>query len=190
MNIKPGLGWVRGNLVPDESAAQEILKLRKRIDELEAKLAEAEFAVPAGSETLAQGDEETTVRYSYEYGSMQTGESKQMLSWNTIVSVLGPILIGHATEPELQGKLGEALLNRIRDAGATAIYSVSPRDEDFQQIKVQLRALGLIREAKDTSGKGISWVLTPYGDRLLMQVAAVRSPARAKEAKTLPAAGP
>jgi len=32
---KPGIGWVRGNLVTDESSAQEILNLRRRIDELD-----------------------------------------------------------------------------------------------------------------------------------------------------------
>ena len=58
------------------------------------------------------------------------------------------------------------------------IYSVYPRDEDFQRIKLQLRALGLIQEVKGQSEKERvhgHWTLTPYGDRLMTQVAAIRS---------------
>jgi hypothetical protein len=32
----PGIGWVRGNLIPDESSTAEILKLRKQVEELQA----------------------------------------------------------------------------------------------------------------------------------------------------------
>lgn len=35
IKTKPAIGWVRANLVADESAAQEILKLRRKVEELE-----------------------------------------------------------------------------------------------------------------------------------------------------------
>jgi hypothetical protein len=38
---QPGIGWVRGDLVPNESAIQEILRLRDRVSGLERQLAEA-----------------------------------------------------------------------------------------------------------------------------------------------------
>jgi hypothetical protein len=40
IKIKPAIGWVRANLVADESAAQEILKLRRRVEELEKLIPE------------------------------------------------------------------------------------------------------------------------------------------------------
>lgn len=57
------------------------------------------------------------------------------------------------------------------DRNRTAIHSSHVRDEDFQRVKVQLRALSLIREA----GKASAWTLAPSGDRQTMQVAAIRS---------------
>ena len=181
MKIKPRVGWVRADLMPDESAAQEILKLRRRIEELETKIAETEFSPPAGSETLAQGDEATTVHFRYEVRNVYT-DGSEAFTWNNILSILGPILIDQASETELKNKLSEVFTNRYRDKNETAVYNVYPRDEDFQRIKVQLRALGLIREVK---GQGENrkiqrgWMLTPYGDRLMTQVAAVRSSAKA-----------
>lgn len=66
MKIKPRVGWVRADRVPDESAAQEILRLRNKIDELNAHLADTETAAPAGSEDLAKGEEKISIRFKYE----------------------------------------------------------------------------------------------------------------------------
>jgi len=177
MKIKPRVGWVRADLVPGESAAQESLKLRRKIEELETRIAENEFSPPPGSQTLAQGDQATNVHFTYEDGN-RSREGMEALSWNSILSILGPILIDQATEEQLKEKLAEVFRNRYRDKGETRVHRVYPRDEDFQRIKVQLRALGLIREVKDGNVNRrtlTGWTLTPYGDRLMTQVAAVRS---------------
>jgi hypothetical protein len=55
-------------------------------------------------------------------------------------------------------------------------FDIHIREEDFQRIKVQLRALGLITtDERRTPGKETYWTLTPYGDNVMTQVAAVRS---------------
>jgi len=174
--IKPRIGWVRANLVPDESAAQEILKLRRRIEELETQIAETAFTPPAGTETLAQGDEYFTLTYRYQT-SHGFFDQNIAFSWNEILSMLGPILIAQASEDMLRGKIAEVIRNRYRDKVPQAVLlSAIPRDEDFQKIKLQLRTLGLIREIKNPAGGHLAeWTLTPYGNRQMMQVAAIRS---------------
>jgi len=182
MKIKPRVGWVRGDHVPDESAAQEILRLRRKNEELEAHIVETELQAPAGTAALAQGDEVFSVHFRYEHPQQNLfREDEEAFSWNNLLSILGPILIDHASENELKGKLSEAFGNRYRDRNRLQVYSVHPRDEDFQRIKVQLRALGLIREVKSEPKKGSDkgWTLTSYGDRVMTQVAAIRSAAKA-----------
>jgi Domain of unknown function (DUF4062) len=176
MKIKPRVGWVRADLVPDESTSQEILKLRRKIEQLETEISETESSSPPGSETLAQGDEMVTVHFRYEVPNGWF-DSTQAFSWNNVLSIMGPILIDQASDTELKDKLAEAINNRYRDRNSVPIYSAYPRDEDFQQIKVQLRALGLIREVKHQGQNGKThqgWTLTHYGDRLMTQVAAIR----------------
>jgi hypothetical protein len=73
----------------------------------------------------------------------------------------------------LRQKLIGAFENRMNDRDGKSPYSTYMRDEEFQQVKLQLRAPALIREV------GTDWTLTPYGDRLLTQVAAIRSSAKA-----------
>jgi hypothetical protein len=63
--------------------------------------------------------------------------------------------------------------NRDKEYGDFKIY-----DEYFQTIKIQLRALGLIkRNEKQRSVKDNKtyWTLTPYGDEIMMRLRAVTS---------------
>ncbi len=54
MKIKPRVGWARADLVPDEGAAQELLRLRREIDALSADLVAARSrSAPEGLENLA-----------------------------------------------------------------------------------------------------------------------------------------
>ena len=54
--VDPGVGWVRGDQVPEHEATEEILSLRKKIDHLESMLGRARTEAPPGTENLAQGD--------------------------------------------------------------------------------------------------------------------------------------
>jgi hypothetical protein len=147
MKINPRVGWVRADLVPDESAAQEILGLRRKIDEFKRRIDDAESTGPEGSKELAQGDETISIHFRY----LREGsyfDAVEEYSWNNILSILGPILIVQASEDDLKGKLSEAFRNRYVDRHRASIYHEYMRDEDFQQIKLQLRALGLIRKLK------------------------------------------
>ena len=50
--------------------------------------------------------------------------------------------------------------------------------DDFQTIKIQLRALGLIassRKARSVKDQGNYWTLTPYGDDIMNRLRAIRS---------------
>lgn len=54
----PAVGWVRGNPVMDATAAEEILRLRKRIQVLESGLEKARPKAPEGIEHLSSAAEE------------------------------------------------------------------------------------------------------------------------------------
>jgi len=175
---KPGIGWVRSDLIPDESAAREILRLRTENDSLKRVLEQAKSEPPKGSEIFASGDDEIQLHFSFSSGrGGHVGESMDV-SWNELFATLAPLMIDGASETALKSKLGEFFRNRKFDNSRITIYNEYLRDEDFQKIKVQFRALGLI--AKDdrqpnTVDARARWILTPYGDTVMTQVAATRS---------------
>lgn len=126
MKTKPQVGWVRANLVPDEGTAQESLKLRRKIEELEAKIAGIELRPPVGSEMLAQGDEVIALHFRFEVPhANQYVDATEPFSWNDILSILGPILIDQASEQRLKDKIEEVFANRYQDKNRIMIYNES-----------------------------------------------------------------
>lgn len=183
----PAIGWVRGDLVPDESTTEEILKLKKRIEQLEAELSEARTEAPQGIEEFAQGEDEITIKYfftasksgSYQRQNYRAGFTS---TWNEIFSRISPLMIDEALESDLrrgiEGFIKERETDRLRqEKSLTAIKDVGISDDDFQTIKVQLKALNLItksRKPRSVKDQATYWTLTPYGDSVMTKLRAIR----------------
>ncbi len=193
----PGIGWVRGDLVPDESATEEILGLRRRIEELQQELMAASTHGPDEAKGLAQGDDTFEINYSFvaspsEYSHDGSGyKSKTIVKWDEIFAAMSPLMINEATEAQLASAL-DRLVSQLASldfagfdelAGLTLMNFRVSRD-DFQTIKIQLRALGLItkstknRSVKDTA---TYWTLTPYGDTVMTRLRAIQKPSPPQE---------
>lgn len=181
----PAVGWVRADLVPDESAAAEIVRLRRQVDSLQADLAKAATTPPPGSEMFAQGDDQFKMNYYYTMSGGVSVTTFLDLSWNEMFGVISPLLIDEATESEMKGALGSLALERdARQAIALNVefedrrlLAIRPTDSAFDTIKIQLRALGLIAKSpKQHSLRDSStyWTLTPFGDSVMTQLRAVR----------------
>jgi len=184
----PGIGWVRGNLVPDESALEEILGLRKRIEELQAKIEATQFSSPEGTSNLAQGSDLFNLKFSFEISSDEFGFDATeyaydaTVRWDDIFSSLSPLMIDEASEVQLLKALSTLAYD---DKSAELSNSFKGKklrsfqvDRDtFDTVKVQLRALGLITKSnKSRSVKDANtyWTLTPYGDNVMTRLRAIQ----------------
>jgi Domain of unknown function (DUF4062) len=187
---EPGIGWVRGDLVPNESAAEEMLGLRRQIEQLQAQIQASRTAGPEGSSQLAQGDELFELDYNFvatktHYASDGAAfAASTFVSWNDIFSAVCPLMIHECGESDFLNAINAVVYQETEDEhrarkqfeGARLVnFKVSA--DDFQTIKVQLRALGLItkstnsRSVKDTA---TYWTLTPYGDNAMTRLRAIR----------------
>jgi hypothetical protein len=185
----PAVGWVRANELADREATIELLQLRRKVEELQSELSRARISAPKGSEGLAQGDEEHTVRFSFaatppgEYQSA-TWSASFSPTWHKLFATIAPLMIHEAPEPALKSALDSFSemenIDRLHEDKKLARHSlgrfrISP--DDFQTIKVQLRALGLITKndkARSVKDSGTYWTLTPYGDEVMTQLRAIR----------------
>lgn len=182
----PATGWVRANLVPDEGASTEILRLRKQIEALEAQIAAASARPPAGTEGLAGGEDKFEIVWQVTYRNPQNpykpyGRDLSFeISWNDIFAAISPMLIDDANESSIKQHLTDYVWDRtdksfLREENLKHLnHSVT--EDSFQTIKVQLRALGLITKSTKQRGvkdPGTYWTLTPYGDALMNQLRAM-----------------
>lgn len=181
-NNNPAVGWIRADAIP-EDAAREMIRLRGIIDNLEGALEAASTSQPpAGSETLAGGDDKIEVNWHFRRERWFT----TTLSWNDIFRAISPILIVEGTERKMEQQLIQRLVEEERDEIPTGyIYGdISP--ETFHTIKIQLRALGLItlsNKQRSLKDRETYWKLTPYGDALMSQLLAIRRPSDKQEGR-------
>lgn len=184
----PGIGWVRGNLIPEESAVEEILSLRRRIEELQAELQVTRTTGPEGTSDLAQGADPYKVHFSFvaspnQWSHHGTGyRSVAILDWDDIFSAVSPLMINEAIESDISKVLSTLLRDHSYGELQKKFEKLNLMDfnidnDDFQTIKIQLRALGLItKSAKSRSVKDTAtyWTLTPYGDNVMTKLRAIR----------------
>lgn len=184
----PAIGWIRADQVTDAIAAAEVLKLRKKIEDLEARLREARLSAPVGTERLSQGDDKFSIDYTFEStdlgGQGWNWELDFELSWNSIFYDIGPLMLDEATDSELRIGLNKMVRERSRASrakeerlrGHKGIRGFAIVEHDLQTIKIQLRALGLIAKSERTRSvkdNASYWTLTPYGDQVLTMLRAI-----------------
>lgn len=189
----PAVGWVRADQVADETASKEILRLQKRIEELRTIIEKNHREGPAGTENLAQGEEIFQIRYQYQlrYSSeleflLEKPEflySSMPGTWNDIFAAIAPPMIDEAAEATLRKTLDEFVTSRelgtlqLKHTENRVIADIRTLEDDFQTIKIQLRALGLIAKSERTRSirdNSTYWTLTPYGDNVLTRLRAIR----------------
>lgn len=185
----PATGWVRSDAIMDENSIKEILKLQKENEELRKQIEINKIQAPKGAEMLAQGDDEFNIELSYtihkeSFKTVRKGVTVT-ISWNEIFSIISPHLVNECDEFNMKKIVRDFLANKCSDTliqdknsyKGSSIRDISIKDTDFQNIKIQFKALGLIkkstksRSVKDT---GNYWTLTEYGDHIMTQLIAVR----------------
>jgi len=188
----PSIGWVRGNLVPEKDSSIEILELTREIEKLKQQLEDTKTKAPKGSEKLAQGYDEIVLNYTcesndgtvYDFQSSHSWKGAINTTWNDVFAQIAPLLISEINEHQIKGalnkfveKLGSEILKKNKDAKGHKFKSFVINEDDYQTIKVQLRALGLIVQSdkkRAVSDKGTYWTLTPYGDTIMNQLRAIK----------------
>jgi hypothetical protein len=192
INSTPAIGWVRADQA-GENATAEILRLRKQVEELEAKIQAARETAPPGTENLAQGDDLLEISFTVittkpkKHEFFETKEETRYrerftASWNDIFAAVAPLMIDEARDNILTDGLtkfvAERNLTRLRKGlpENENIDRIQVYDKDSQTIKVQLRALGLIamsRRTRSVKDTGTYWTLTPYGDAVMTRLRAI-----------------
>ncbi len=182
---KPAVGWVRGDDILTAEQIAELGSLRTRVAELERKLADVSGLPPAGTEGLASGIDQLTLRLNISY--LVEGEPTRnrraieaKTTWDEAFAALGPIMLGEADESSLQARLDSHAYDVARksdDLPRGKILGASVAATDFDTVKLQLKALGLAQKSSRKHGvsdKSTYWELTDYGQTHLIRLRAIQ----------------
>ncbi|MGH1423062.1 MAG: DUF4062 domain-containing protein [Hyphomonas sp.] len=169
----PQEGWVRAGQASDP---QTLAVLRAELYELR------QSGPPKDIDNLVGGEDEIDI--SLDFQTDWGRESKRIhtvkLSWDNIFRIVGPVLMQESTERKIRSRLEDELL-RLPDTVDGQTYPEVVKSEifndDFETIKVQLIALGLIQKGqikRTPSDTSVYWALTEYGVGYLMKLRALK----------------
>jgi hypothetical protein len=192
----PAVGFVRADLIPHEQTTAEILRLQNLVSDLKKELDIARDNPPPGTENLSQGNDEFEINITYQlrdpndilfdtFGRPKQLKEKINCTWNQIFSSIAPMMVNESREEIIKNKIDDfithnyanALTNNKRKNDREEAKDIHITQDDFNLIKIQFRALGLIKEnIKNRSVKDTYtyWKLTPYGDNVMTRLIAIK----------------
>lgn len=177
IKMYPATGWVRANNVANEDILIELNELRKENSVLQKTVNnnKAQYAVDVTD--IADIDSEFTIHGKYKVYRPGIGTTnysfKSLISWKEMFTLISPYLIDYYSESGVVSTLANCLLEREGKSGS----SVSINDQEFNTIKIQLEAYGLIKTARLKTVKGnmaTFWSLTEKGKKLMIENRLVR----------------
>lgn len=187
----PAEGWVKSNSVIDEQSLKEISRLQRENEELRGRLEAIAREAPQGSEKLAQGDDEVELRFDFRATHKKTWKtydcsSSLLLSWNELFGCIAPEMIDECSEVDIARALvglvasyKNIILDKPEFSDLMKASDFVLDRDDFNQIIVQFRALGLMclstkKKNRSTKDTNTYWSLTPYGDFIMTQLLAIK----------------
>jgi Domain of unknown function (DUF4062) len=179
MKIKPQVGWVRADLVP-EGLKDELLRLRSEIDSLNGELTVARNrSAPEGVEDLAQGADATNI--TIEFGSSDYGTCSLEVRWDSLMRTVLPQTFGGGATPEVVASAVASLVQR-EAAAMRLVVAEHPgwlraivSRSDYGKVLNQMVALGLVEGRSDPSNiLATRWFATPYGIQTGCRLLAVK----------------
>lgn len=177
----PSPGWVRASQVTDLASARELQELKKRIEELEQEKEELAAGLRPSPDSIARGSDPVTLSYNcnaYIKGDCKAITADTTRTWDQIFACIAPHMLSEVPEPVMRQALEEAIAqNALQDVQrqlpkAHAVRSIVISTASFNQIKIQLRTLGLIRKTSRRDGGLVYWQLTPLGDQTMTHIMA------------------
>ena len=141
---------------------------------------------PEGAHEFASGSDVYELQGVFEVGEDKVSVDWEIsMEWGKLFKMLGPLLFVSTDERQIRTGLAQAIRTRYleqilsdhKDIDKKDLKSFSIDELDFNQIKIQLMALGLIsrKERRDPDGTtSLYWILTPYGETKLIKEGAIR----------------
>ena len=190
---KPRTGWIKANEISTEEFAREILELKRQNDILTKRVNE-NTNPPQGIEELSQGNEKIELKYSFkaydesnptwmsDFDTFTQQTEEFEISWNDIFKFISPFMIDEINEYGFRSKINDLCRTNnyqkeVARLDRTNLSDFKLDEVDFNKIKIQLRALGLITKSekkRSIKDNGMYWQLTAYGDSVMTRLLAIQ----------------
>ena len=174
ITTKEAIGWVRGDQLTSTETLTDLNTANKRVQELQdcnRELEKAIIALKPSVSDIAGLDEPFTIKLSGRFRSGERAAWKVEMTWSDLFGIIAATLI----VPQEEWDVHTHLANSIRSSFLKKRVpdEVGIDREDFQTVKIQMMALGLIKVTGN--GEFCKWILTMRGQETLFQIRTIKS---------------
>ncbi len=188
MKVFPAVGWVRANKAASEDLLIEINGLRKQNadfrdqnNKLQTQL--ARFSSRPALENLAGLRDEFKLfgTYTSRWRNERDKPWTVTFTWAEVFAAVAPYLVSRPSDPAVKIILTKAAFLKAQKDG----YSAELDDQLFRTVAIQLKALNLVDidyNQTTTGGMALFWSLTPYGERMMLELRTVKKVSASEQA--------
>lgn len=181
IKMYPATGWIRANQIDPYETKELLVQLNQLRQENEQLLKENQNLkeeVTVQGKKLASGEDSYIVKLVSSLKPREVQFSFKV-TWNQMLSVLGPKLVQHVSEDKVNEVLATWILNNAEIPQSQQARHIVLRIEDvcFETIRIQFTALGYIDVQSFNSIRGpqLFWISTLHGQKALTRLRAVQA---------------
>lgn len=178
----PAVGWIRTSNVASSELLVDLKDIKQENSQLKTTVAKLKSQLVPENSTLASLDDTFSVLLKWKVYSSTHGRSNRRertetvtVTWRETFARIAPDLQEYPSDTKVNSILGTSLYRKDHPSSDTL---VRVQHDDFQTIRVQLSALGLIDTNYQKTTKGgmaLFWSLTPSGQQLMRQLRTVKA---------------
>jgi hypothetical protein len=169
IKVKPGVGWIRGNVAASVEILNEINELRKEKEALVKELADLNQVSKQIDDNLAPLDAKISLRFRLRAG-LNSVEGSHAFTWAKIFSLVGP----EVANQRMPIRLDSPINTFVSENNIFPGFEASIFNEDRETIKWHLIACGLL-EIDNNNPSNPLVRLTRSGSELLIGLKAART---------------
>ncbi|MBX9727090.1 MAG: DUF4062 domain-containing protein [Rickettsiales bacterium] len=167
----PATGWMRADKASNTVLLEELNELRKENQALKQSVQEYKNNEPTAIDGLAELEDKYKVKGTYDHLRYGRQPWEFEGSWAQLFALVAPALIHSIHDNGLKPAFSKAI------SSSAGITSGDLSTSDFDTLKIQFKALGLIYYAEHNlvnGGVGLFWKLTDKGEKLMVQLRTVK----------------
>lgn len=172
----PAIGWVRANQVMSNENLVELSQLRKEVTDLREYKRKQESRLQC--EDIAGVDEKMRIRgrkYHLWQGNTVSENWECEVTWKQLFMSIAPYLLESPNDQRVETLLTSIAYSYV---GEFTNDSLTINNQDFQTVKIQFIALGVVNVSYLQTTKGgmaLFWTLTERGTQLMMQLRTIKT---------------
>jgi hypothetical protein len=180
INTYPAIGWIRSDAPADPELYKQLSELQRENQELKKLVLRTDNRKKESIDSLANMEDLIKLSGTHRHWDIHSKRDiitswEIEITWKQLFTLFSPYLLNYPHDGSAKSHLSSVIYSLTPDPYSRGIPVLN--DQDFQTIKIHLKALGLtdvIYTKTVQGGMALFWNLTEYGEQQMMNLRSLK----------------